>query len=285
MNTDLNRHVGKYYGKYSGEVTDNEDPDKRGSIKVKVPTMFGSEMEVWARPCFPTAHFYVPPVAARVWIEFEAGNPNYPLYVGVWYPTDAVPTEAAITPPDDRVIKTPSGHTIELMDKEGEEKIVIRHKDNSFIALDKNGSVLVSNKKGSHMFLNAEDEEATITEQHGNFIRMKDDGVSVVNVNGAVIEMKQDSVKVIAKDAVTISTKDLNIETSTVSLGQGVSQSPGGPGNPMGEKALLAESFLTMAFATHTHPSAMGPTGPPLPVPPAVPPFTLLLSKSVKIKP
>jgi Type VI secretion system/phage-baseplate injector OB domain len=283
MNRDLNRHVGKYYGKYSGDVTDNEDAEQMGRIKVKVPTMFGADREVIARPCFPTAHFYVPPVGAKVWVEFEAGDPSYPLYVGIWYPTGTVPPQAAVTPPDNRVIQTPSGHTIELMDKEGEEKIVIRHKDNSFISLDKTGSVLVSNKNGSHIFLNAEQEEATITEQHGNFIRMKDDGVSVVNVNGAVIEMKDDSVKVIAKDAVTISTKDLNIETSTVNLGQGSGQGMG-PGSP-GEKALLAESFLLQVFASHMHPSAMGPTGPPIPTPPGVPPYTLILSKSVKIKP
>ena len=283
MNRDLERHAGKYYGTYSGEVTDNEDPELQGRIKVKVPAMFGAEMEVWARPCFSTAHFYVPPVGARVWVEFEAGNPGYPLYVGVWYPTSTVPTEAAVTPPDSRLIKTPSGHVVELFDKEGEEKIIIRHKDNSFIALDKNGSVLISNKNGSHIFLNAEAEETTITEQHGNFIRMKDDGLTLVNVNGAVIEMKEDGVKVIAKEAVTISAKDFNVETSTVNLGQGSGMGMG-PGSP-GEKALLAESFLAMAYATHTHPTAMGPSGPPLPVPPAVPPFTLLLSKSVKIKP
>lgn len=273
MNTDLNRHVGKYYGKYSGEVTDNEDPDKRGSIKVKVPTMFGSQMEVWARPCFPTAHFYVPPVAARVWIEFEAGNPNYPLYVGVWYPTDAVPAEAAIAPPDDRVIKTPSGHTIELMDKEGEEKIVIRHKDNSFIALDKNGSVLVSNKNGSHIFLNAERGDVTITEEHGNTIWMKEDGMAIVNGDGTMIEMKGEAVKVVAHGAVALHAKDVQIASASVSLGKDATMS-----------AVIGENLLTM-FDTHTHGSAVGPTTPP------VPPSSVLmgtpaspLSLNVKVK-
>jgi hypothetical protein len=273
---DLSRHIGKFYGKYSGEVTNNEDDEKRGQIKVKVPSVFGLNMEVTARPCFATAHFYVPPVGAKVWVEFEAGDPNYPLYVGVWYPVDAAPPEAAINPPDNRVIQTPSGHTIEMMDKEGEEKIVIRHKDNSFIAFDKDGNVVISNKNGSHVYLNAKEQETTITEEHGNFIRMKDDGITVVNVNGALIEMKEDKVKVVAKEAVTINAKDVNIESSTVSLGKGAGLA--------GQSAILGEIFMTL-YSTHTHACAVGPTGPPLPpVQPLLNTPLSPLSKAVKLK-
>jgi len=278
----LHRHAGKYYGKYSGEVTKNEDDDHMGKIMVKVPAVFGKDLEVRARPCFAPCQFFVPPVGAKVWVEFEAGDPSFPLWTGMWYPSGATPQEAAIKPPDDRVIQTPSGHTIELMDKGGEEKIVIRHKDNSYVALDKDGGVLIANKNGSHVFLNAKDGEATVVEEHGNLLRMKSDGLTLVNASGAILEMKGGKVKIVAKDALTITAKDVNLESSTVSLGQNAAMSPGGPGSPA-EKALLAETFL-MAFATHTHPTALGPSGPPLPVPPLVPPFTLTLSKSVKVK-
>src|SRR5690349_16118403 len=118
---DLQRHVGKFYGKYSGIVTDNEDPDNLGRIKVKVPSVL-EDVEVLARPCLPFGHFYVPAVGAKIWLEFEAGDPRFPLWVGAWYPTGTTPPEAAIQPPDNRVIQTPSGHTIELMDKKDEEK-------------------------------------------------------------------------------------------------------------------------------------------------------------------
>jgi uncharacterized protein involved in type VI secretion and phage assembly len=274
MNRDLQRHAGKYYGKYSGEVTDNEDAQLQGRIKVKVPSMFGAEMEVWARPCFPTAHFYVPPVGARVWVEFEAGDPSYPLYVGVWYPTDTVPTEAAVTPPDSRIIKTPSGHVVELFDKEGEEKIIIRHKDNSFIALDKNGSVLISNKNGSHIFLNAEREDAIITEQHGNTIWMKDDGIAIVNVDGgALVELKEGAVKVVAKESVAIHAKDVTLASASVNLGKDAMQS-----------AVLGEIFIGL-YGAHTHGSAVGPTTPPLPpVQPLLNTPASPLSKAVKLK-
>ena len=278
------QHAGKYYGKYSGEVTKNEDEDKLGQIWVKVPSVFGAELEVLARPCFATCHFFVPAVGTKVWVEFEAGNPSFPLWTGVWYPSGKTPPEAAIKPPDDRVIQTPSGHTIEMMDKAGEEKIVIRHKDNSYVAIDKDGGVLIANKNGSHLFLNTKKGEATLVEEHGNLLHMKSEGITLVNKSGAIIEMKDNKVNVIAKDAVTVSAKDVSFESSTVNLGQGAAAAaalPPAPGKPA-EHALLAETFLQMFYMGHTHATALGPTGPPIPGPP-IPPPPVVLSKSVTV--
>src|SRR6476469_609363 len=97
---NLQRHSGKFYGKYSGEVTDNSDSDKVGKVKVKVPTIFGTDPEVVARPCLPFGHFFIPAVGAKVWVEFEGGDINYPIWVGTWYPKDSAPKTAAISPPE-----------------------------------------------------------------------------------------------------------------------------------------------------------------------------------------
>src|SRR5438128_10738827 len=102
MDPDLQRHSGRYYGKYSGEVTKNEDDDKLGRIIVKVPSIFGKDTEVQARPCLPYGHFFIPAVGTMVWIEFEAGDIRFPIWVGTWYPTGKVPQQAAIKPPDNR---------------------------------------------------------------------------------------------------------------------------------------------------------------------------------------
>jgi phage gp45-like len=263
MHPDLQRHIGKFYGKYAAVVTSLKDEEKRGQIQVQVPSIFGMTDLVWARPCFPYGHYMVPHEGAQVWVEFEGGDPRYPLYSGAWYPTGLIPQEAQEDPPANRVIQMPSGHTIELQDKPGEEKVVVRHKDNSFVTLDKDGSVLISNKNGSHLYLNAKDAEATLVEEHGNLVRMTSDGVTIVNKSGAVIEMKGDAVKIIAKDAITLTAKDVNIESSTVNLGSKAGIS--------GERVLLAETFLT-AYITHTHPTVLGPSGPPLPIPMPIPP-------------
>jgi hypothetical protein len=248
---DLQRHVGKYYGKFSGEVTKNEDSDKLGRISVKIPAVFGPTVEVPARPCFPPGHFFVPPVGARVWVEFEGGDPNYPLWVGTWYPTSAVPPEAAISPPDNRVIQTPSGHTIQIMDKNGEEKIVIKHKSNAFISIDKDGSVVLANQNGSNVFLNAKDKKFSITDENSNLLMMTSDDVAIVKGN-SMIQLKGDSALVRAKTVI--------IEGQSVGLGPSAK-----------EPAIMGTTFAATynLFAVHTHPTALGPSGPP--VPPGVP--------------
>jgi len=255
----------RYYGKYAGIVNDNKDELKRGRVQVLVPSIFGPATMVWARPCFPFGHFQVPPEGAKVWVEFEAGDTGYPIWVGVWYADGDVPPEANITPPDNRVIQTPSGHTIELMDKQGEEKIVIRHKKNSFLSVTKDGSVVISNDKGSFLNLDSAESAATLMEQHGNLLNMSSDGIVMVNKNGVAVEMKGDNLRVLSNGTVQISAKKVLIQGQSVGIGEGAA-----------EPTLLGLTFLGM-YAAHTHVSPVGPTGPPLPpiVPvPGSPPLT-----------
>jgi hypothetical protein len=244
---DLSRHIGKFYGKYSGEVTDNADDDFLGRIKVKVPSVFGAEVEVRARACFPYGHYFVPPVGEKVWIEFEAGDTRYPLWVGTWYPKGRAPEEASISPPDNRVIRTPSGHTIEIQDKDGEEKIAIRHKTNAFLAIDKDGSVLIGAKNGSSVVLNAKDGNVMVVESNGNTISMSDDSIVVMNKDGkATLEMKG--------GVVQVASEQVMLRASQVVLGEGAM-----------EPVVLGKT-LTSLFNAHTHPTALGPSGPPIPI-------------------
>jgi uncharacterized protein involved in type VI secretion and phage assembly len=246
-------------------VTNNQDAEQRGRIKVQVPSVL-RDVQAWARPCLPYGHFFIPTVESQVWVEFEAGDPNYPIWVGVWYLPDAVPEEAKIAPPDNRVIQTASGHTVQIMDQDGEEKIVITHKDDSFISIDKNGSVLVANQKGSFLFLDSEHENATFMEQHGHMITMTDKGVVIVNKDGTLVELTGDTTR--------IGSQKIILQGASVSVGAGAS-----------EPAILGQTFAQMwlTFGLHTHPTAMGPSGPPVPpVQPLVPGNGLSSTTTVK---
>jgi uncharacterized protein involved in type VI secretion and phage assembly len=245
---DLTRHAGKYYGKYAGFVAKDSKPDARGRIKVVVPTIYGETTSVWAQPCLPWGHFTMPPPAAKIWVEFEAGDPDFPLWVGTYYPDGTAPAEAQAQPQTHRVIQMPSGHTIELSDEEGAEKIVIRHKDNAFVALEADGSVIVSNKQGANLFMNAKGGETTLMGEQGHLVTMSKDAMSLINKEGTVVELKGDTATVLAGN--------VSISGTSVALGAQAM-----------EPTILGTAFtqLWTLVMTHTHPTAMGPSGPPTP--------------------
>jgi hypothetical protein len=263
---ELSRHVGRYYGKFRGKVTGNADEKYQGTLTVTVPDVFGPEVEVVARACLPYGHFFVPPVGANVFVEFEAGDPEYPLWVGAWYAEGAAPAQAQVSPPDHRVIHTPAGHTIEIVDTEGEQRILIRHPSNSFVSIDPNGSVLLANAQGSHLHLDAENGTATVVQKDGNHLAMGEKGVALVNPAGTTINVVEDTVHVSAKNVV--------VEATSIALGKGAS-----------EPTLMGEAFSTLwdLMLTHTHTPPAGAI--------ATPPVLLLklqpgqhLTNSVKVK-
>ncbi len=87
------RYKDKWYGKYRAFVRDNNDPERLGRCRLEVPAVLGVGKENWsdwAWPCFPyggnddIGMFLVPEEGASVWAEFEGGDPQYPIWTGVW---------------------------------------------------------------------------------------------------------------------------------------------------------------------------------------------------------
>ena len=116
-----------FYGKYRGIVTDNDDPMMLGRVRAKVPAIFGDRESGWALPCAPYAgnkvgFFFVPPIGAKVWIEFEAGDPDSPICAGCFWGIGEVPEEAAS--PEIKVIKTEFA-SITIDNKSGEGSLRI----------------------------------------------------------------------------------------------------------------------------------------------------------------
>jgi uncharacterized protein involved in type VI secretion and phage assembly len=111
-----------FYGKYRGVVSDNKDPWKIGRLRAKVENVYGNKENKesgWALPSVPYAGegvglFLIPPVGALVWIEFENGDPDYPIWTGCfWGEKQKLPA----TDPNIKVLKTEIG-TIEINDSE-----------------------------------------------------------------------------------------------------------------------------------------------------------------------
>jgi len=246
------QYQNKYFGKYRGFVADNDDPEQRGRICVTVPSVLGEAQTGWALPSLPFGGladqglFMVPEVGAQVWVEFEAGNVNLPIWTGTfWQQSGDPPAEAAQSPPTTRVLKTPSGHVLQFDDKDGEEKFRLAHPAGAETTVDENGTVIIRDAQGNTLTLNADSGEIVVEDANGNTITLNSSGTSVVDSNGNKIEM--------TASGITVKGQQVVVEGQQVMLG--------GAG---GEPIIKGQSFLTL-FMTHMHPSAMGPTGPPIP--------------------
>ena len=116
----------RYYGKYRGLVVNNIDPMQIGRIMAQVPDVLGEIPSSWALPCVPAAGiqagcFMIPPLGSQVWIEFEQGNPDYPIWTGgFWGVVAEVPVLAtvppAIPPGQNIVLQTTGQNTVVLSD-------------------------------------------------------------------------------------------------------------------------------------------------------------------------
>lgn len=80
----------EYYGKYRAIVVDINDPQKRSRIRVQCPKVLGDATSSWCEICVPVAYdgggdFCLPKVGETVWVEFEEGDVNKPIFVGAWW--------------------------------------------------------------------------------------------------------------------------------------------------------------------------------------------------------
>jgi len=117
----------KYWGKYRGTVLDNVDPLAMGRLLVEVPQV-PAAAENWAMPCVPYAGFQVgffamPEIDANVWVEFEGGNPSFPIWAGCFWAEGHAPLPFAEDPLC-KVFKTP-GNMLLLDDTPGEGGVTL----------------------------------------------------------------------------------------------------------------------------------------------------------------
>ncbi len=117
----------RYYGKYRGTVVNNVDPMQIGRLQVMVPDVSNVMLSSWAMPCVPVAGinmgvFTLPLIGAGVWVEFEQGDPDYPIWVGGYWGTAAeVPVLSHMVPPavPGVTIQTPLKNGVVISDVPG----------------------------------------------------------------------------------------------------------------------------------------------------------------------
>lgn len=171
----------RFYGKYRGSVRSNADPERRGRLELWIPDVLGDRPSTWAEACVPLAGprgaamgvHLVPPEGTAVWVEFEAGHPDHPVWVGcIWSGdgSDGVPSEGTES---SRV--SPSI----VMQTMGQNSLVISD------ALGAEGGITLKTASGAR-------------------ISVSNAGIVIENAMGAVIKLTGPTVD-INHDALTIS--------------------------------------------------------------------------------
>jgi len=152
---------GKFFGKYRGIVLDNIDPLQTGRLMVQVPDVMAILPSSWALPCLPFAGiqsgFYaVPEIGSTVWVEFEQGNPDYPIWTGCFWETAAqVPALALAAPPglQQIVVQTVSQNTLLISDVPGPEGgILLKSSTGALISVTDTG-ITISNGQGATILM------------------------------------------------------------------------------------------------------------------------------------
>ncbi|MDB5028458.1 MAG: type secretion system Vgr family protein [Candidatus Eremiobacteraeota bacterium] len=153
--------MSRYYGIYRGTVVNNIDPMQIGRIMVLVPDVGGITPSTWATPCVPIAGkqmgtFMVPQVGAGVWLQFEGGDPDYPVWTGGWWGLAAeVPALALAGVPGDPniVVQTTLQNALVLSDLPGPTGgIMLKSTTGATIIVNDTG-IYIQNGKGASIVM------------------------------------------------------------------------------------------------------------------------------------
>ena len=148
--------MSSYYGKHRGVVLNNIDPEQRGRLLVQVPDVLGLGPSSWAMPCVAFAGpqlgaYMIPVIGAGVWVEFEGGDPDYPIWTGCfWGSVAEVPAIAlaGIPTSPNVVIQTQAQNSLVLSDLPGAGGIMLKSMTGAMILINDAG-ITISNGKGA----------------------------------------------------------------------------------------------------------------------------------------
>ena len=163
-----------FYGKYRGTVVTNVDPMQIGRIQVIVPDVSSLMPTTWAMPCFPIAGkqmgaYVIPQVGAGVWVEFEQGDSDYPVWSGCYYGTVAeVPALALAGNPasPNIVLQSTAQNSIVISDLPGPTGgIMLKSTTGATIIVNDTG-IYIQNGKGASLVMTG----PTVTVNNGALV-------------------------------------------------------------------------------------------------------------------
>jgi uncharacterized protein involved in type VI secretion and phage assembly len=185
--SSLPRTSAKTYGVVVGIVTNNQDPEGLGRVKVRFPWLSDANESHWARLAAPMAGkergaYFLPEVDDEVLVAFEHGDARYPYVLGaLWNGQDKPPGSNSDGKNNWRFLKSRSGHIIRLDDSDGEEKIEIVDKSekNSIVIRTKDNVIEIT-----------ADQDIEI-KAHSGQLRLSGNGIEINSQAGIKLEAQQ----------------------------------------------------------------------------------------------
>lgn len=211
----------RFYGKYRAFVVDNADPEKLGRLKLKIPGVLGSEVvSGWAWPCAPyggaanQGFYFIPEVDSAVWVEFESGSLDSPIWVGTFWAkpggnselpkpngVDGTEESDVQSPPTRKIIKTLKGHTIQLEDADDGDLVMLYEATNkNLIVMNADGIKITESTNKTTITLN----DSGLKVEAAKDIELKADGAIKITA-GKDMELK--ATGDIKMDAVNVKVK------------------------------------------------------------------------------
>ncbi|MGD1939770.1 MAG: phage baseplate assembly protein V [Leptolyngbyaceae cyanobacterium] len=150
----------KYYGKYAATVVNNIDPLQRARLLLSVPDVLSFVPSSWAEPCLPLAGptglpmgtYFVPPIGAGVWVEFEQGDVDRPIWVGCRFGStaDVPPLALAGLPTSPSIVMQTGGqNTLMISDLPGPAGgILLKSTAGASISITDTG-IIIQNGQGA----------------------------------------------------------------------------------------------------------------------------------------
>lgn len=269
--------------KHDATVLSIDDPEKRGRIKIACAGLLGdeeTELPDWIEPNQDWGWFVIPDVGEIIEIETIAGNDQDEIfgqstienmeirYTGKRSWTDDVTDEKNEPRPINDEFKTnygkrrgfvtPNGHMIFFDDTNKNQKINITwHQEGKYqyISMDEKGSMTIANANGSMIYLDADNGAATFVDENGNYYSSDTNGLKIVDKFGSFIEFKDGVIQVVSQGNFVVMGSDATLKTATVNLLDGAT-----------DRIIKGDTFMTTCFDIHTHATAFGPSGPPVPL-------------------
>jgi len=161
----INNPNGKTFnGLFRGTVINNIDPEFRGRLQLEIPDVLGAIPSSWAEPCLllagptgpPMGTYFVPPIGAGVWVEFEHGDPDFPVWTGCRWggPSDVPPLAKAGLPVSPNIVlQTLGQNSLVISDLPGPTGgIMIKSLTGASIIVNDTG-IYIQNGKGASLVM------------------------------------------------------------------------------------------------------------------------------------